>query len=60
MISAAISFFALAIVAYIVGAYGIAGISMEVGKVFLFIFLILAIISTITAVASGRRPKSIL
>ena len=45
MIRAAISFFILAIVAYVLGANGVAGISIEIGKLLLAVFLVLAIIS---------------
>lgn len=41
----AVIFFILAIVAAIVGAQGVAGISMAVAKWFIIIFVILAIIS---------------
>ncbi len=43
----AVAFFVLAIVAAAVGARGIAGISMDVARVFVVIFLILAIISLV-------------
>ena len=57
MIRAALSFFILALVAVLFGAYGIAGVSMEIGKLLLVVFLILAAISFISAMVSGRRPK---
>lgn len=41
----AIVFFALAIVAAIVGARDIAGITMEIARIFIIVFLILAIVS---------------
>ncbi|WP_255193081.1 DUF1328 family protein [Natronobeatus ordinarius] len=41
----AIVFFVLAIVAAAVGARGVAGISMEVARIFVLVFLILAIVS---------------
>lgn len=45
MLQAAIIFFVLAIVAMLFGAYGIAGLSVEVGKILLMVFLVLAVIS---------------
>lgn len=45
MIRAAFSFFILALVAYALGAYGIAGLSVEIGKIFLAVFLGLAIVT---------------
>ncbi|WP_224332771.1 DUF1328 family protein [Haloprofundus halobius] len=41
----AIVFFVLAIGAYIVGATGVAGISMEIARILVVIFVIVAIIS---------------
>lgn len=41
----AVIFFVLAIVAAAVGARGVAGISMEVARIFVLIFIILAIVS---------------
>lgn len=45
MLRAAIIFFVIAIVAFIFGASGIAGMSMEIGRLLLLVFLALAIIS---------------
>ncbi len=41
----ALVFFALAIIAGIVGFQGVAGISMRVARIFIAIFLVLAIVS---------------
>ncbi|WP_338727308.1 DUF1328 family protein [Haladaptatus sp. DJG-WS-42] len=43
----ALLFFVLAIIASVVGARGIAGITMEIAKIFIAIFIILAIIALI-------------
>lgn len=43
----AVVFFVLAIVAAVVGAQGVAGISMEVARIFILIFIVLAIIALI-------------
>ena len=59
MIRAAISFFILAIVAFIFGAYGIAGLSIEIGKILLTVFLILAAVSFVGAMISGRSSKGL-
>lgn len=45
MLNAAIAFFIIAIIAFIFGAAGIAGISMEIGRMLLMVFLALAVIS---------------
>ena len=60
MIRAAILFFILAIISYVIGAYGIAGLSIEIAKVFLYVFVALALISFIGAMLTNKNPKSIL
>lgn len=57
MIRAAIGFFILALIAYLIGATGIAGISMEIGRILIVVFLILAVISFLVSVVTGRRPR---
>lgn len=57
MLRAAIVFFVLALVAILFGATGFAGVSMEIGKTLLFIFLVLAAISFIASLVTGRNPK---
>lgn len=59
MLRAAIAFFVLAIVAMLLGAGGIAGISVEIGRTLLFVFLILAVISFVASVVTGRNSKSL-
>lgn len=57
MLQASIAFFIIAIVAYIFGVNGVAGMSMEVGKLLLGVFIILAIISTIVGLfRRGSTP----
>ena len=56
MIRAAIAFFVLAIIAFFLGASGIAGISMEIGRTLLVVFLILAVLSFIGSVVTGKKP----
>jgi len=46
-IELAVLFFVLAIIAAVVGASGVAGISMSIAKWFVIIFIVLAIISAI-------------
>ncbi len=55
MARAAIGFFVLAILAYIFGANGIAGVSMEIGKSLIAIFVILAILAFIMSLITGRK-----
>lgn len=56
MVRTAVAFFVLALVAYVFGAYGIAGISIEIGKILLVIFLGLAVLSFLVSLATGKRP----
>jgi uncharacterized membrane protein YtjA (UPF0391 family) len=49
----------LALVAFIFGANGIAGLSIEIGRVLLGVFLVLAAISFVAAMVSGRRPTQL-
>lgn len=58
MLRAAIVFFALALVAILLGATGFAGVSMDIGKMLLGIFLVLAIISFVGSMLTGggRKP----
>lgn len=57
MVRAAIAFFVLALVAYLLGANGIAGISIEIGKILLVVFLVLAAISFLASLFSGRKRQ---
>lgn len=59
MLRAALAFFVLALVAIILGANGIAGMSMEIGRILLFVFLILAVVSVVASLVTGRNNKMI-
>ena len=59
MIRAAISFFIIAIVAFLLGANNIAGLSLEIGKILLIVFLVLAVLSFLFAVITGKNPKQL-
>ncbi|MGZ3694718.1 MAG: DUF1328 domain-containing protein [Bdellovibrionota bacterium] len=59
MLRAAIAFFVLALVAIVLGAGNIAGVSMEIGRTLLFVFLVLAVISFVVSLVSGRGPRNI-
>ncbi|MGZ3739328.1 MAG: DUF1328 family protein, partial [Bdellovibrionota bacterium] len=39
------------------GASGVAGVSMEIGRSLLVVFLILAVISFVAGIVSGRGPN---
>lgn len=55
MLRAAIAFFVLGLVAILLGANGIGGMSVDIGKTLLFVFLILAVISFIGSLIVGRK-----
>ena len=49
MLRAAIAFFVLGLIAVLFGANGIAGVSMEAGKLILGVFVVLAVLSAIVS-----------
>lgn len=55
MLRAAIVFFVIALVAMLLGATGFAGLTMDIGKTLLFVFLVLAVISFIASLVTGRK-----
>ncbi len=60
MVRASIAFFILALVAYVLGANGVAGLSMEIGQLLLIIFLIIAALSFVASLMTGRKPPNTL
>jgi len=59
MLRAAIAFFVIGLIAMLLGAGGVAGLSMEVGRTLLFVFLALAVISFIVSLVSGRSSRNL-
>lgn len=57
MLRAAITFFVLGLVAYLFGAYGFAGVSIEVGKLLLVVFLVFALVSFLAGLTTGKSNK---
>jgi uncharacterized membrane protein YtjA (UPF0391 family) len=55
MLRASIAFFVLGLVAILLGANGVAGLSIDIGKTLLFVFLILAVISFVASLVVGKR-----
>lgn len=55
MLRAAIAFFVLGLVAILLGANGVGGLSLDIGKTLLFVFLILAVISFVASMITGRK-----
>ncbi len=54
MLRAAIAFFIIGLVAILFGATGFAGVSMDIGRTLLFVFLVLAVISFVASLVTGR------
>lgn len=59
MLRYSIAFFVLALIAMVFGANGIAGVSLEVGKLLLVVFLAMAVISLFVGLLTGRRPREL-
>jgi uncharacterized membrane protein YtjA (UPF0391 family) len=59
MLRAALIFFVLGLVAILLGASGFAGLSIEIGKTLLYVFLALTVISLVIGLVTGRSPKSL-
>ena len=59
MLRAAIIFFVLGLVSVLLGANGIAGLSIEIGKILLAVFLILAVLSFVVSLVTGKKNKTI-
>jgi uncharacterized membrane protein YtjA (UPF0391 family) len=57
MLQAAITFFIIGLVAILLGANGIGGLSIDLGKTLLGVFLGLAVISFLLHLVTGRSPK---
>lgn len=55
MMRSAITFFCLALLAILLGANGIAGFSVEIGKTLLVIFLIMSICSFLVGAFSENK-----
>ena len=49
LIGIAVIFFIIAILAYVLGARGVAGMSAGIGRTLLFVFLVLAVIMVIVS-----------
>ncbi len=59
MLRAAIGFFVIGLVAFAIGASGIGGLSMEIGRILLFVFIALAILSFLASIFTGKKPNLI-
>ena len=53
LIGIAIIFFIIALVAYVLGARGVAGMSAGIGRTLLFVFLVLAVIMVVVSLVQS-------
>lgn len=53
LLGIAIIFFIIALIAYVLGARGVAGMSAGIGRTLLFVFLVLAIIFAIVGLVNN-------
>ncbi len=60
MLRAAMMFFVFGLVAMALGAYNLAGVSLELGKTLLAVFVVFAIISMAVSLINGRSPRKLL
>ena len=56
---AAVIYLILAFVAFFLGASGVAGMSLEIGKIFLSVFLFLSIVSFLVSVTTNENIRGL-
>lgn len=59
MLRAALVFFVLGLLAIMLGAGNVGGVSLEIGQTLLGVFLVLAVISLVASLVTGRRTTSL-
>lgn len=59
MLRAAIAFFVIGLVAMLLGATGFGGLSVEIGRTLLFVFLVLAVLSFLVSLFTGRSARTL-
>jgi len=59
MLRAAVGFFVLGLLALVLGLGNVAGFSLEIGKMLLYVFVVLAIVSAVVGLVTGRSPKTL-
>jgi uncharacterized membrane protein YtjA (UPF0391 family) len=57
MIRAAVLFFVIGLLAFVLGANGIGGLSIELGKLLLVVFVVLAVGSFLVNIINGRKHQ---
>ena len=59
MIRAAVGFFVFGLLAIFLGANNIAGLSIEMGKTILVVFIVCAVLSFLASVVTGSSRRSL-
>jgi uncharacterized membrane protein YtjA (UPF0391 family) len=57
LLGASISFFVIGLLSYLLGLNGVSGISIEMGKLLLLIFVVIAVLGFVTSVITGKKTK---
>jgi uncharacterized membrane protein YtjA (UPF0391 family) len=57
MLRASIGFFVFGLVAYLLGAYNVGGMSLEVGKMILVAFLVISVLGVLVSFVTGRSNQ---
>lgn len=57
MISWAITFLVVALIAAVLGFGGVAGVAVEFAKIIFFVAIVLFLISAVVGLISGRSPR---
>ena len=57
MLRAAIIFFVMGLLAFLFGAYGFAGVSIEVGKLLLVVLLVFSLISFVGGITTDKNLR---
>lgn len=59
MLRLSVGFFVFGLFAIVLGAYNIGGLSIELGKIILGVFLLLAVLSFLVSVITGKKQNII-
>ena len=57
MLRASIAFFIIGLLAVLLGANNVAGLSLEAGKILLFVFVALSVLGFLYTLVTGRRAR---
>jgi len=57
MIKASIAFFVLAIISLLLGLGGVAGLSMDIAKTLIAVFLVLAVLGFLVRLLGGKQSN---